>query len=512
MRRYFFVVAGCAAATVLAAVWACSSSSSGGNSFAEAGPEAGPMLTLGIPCTDMQSDIYAAPGSLSKYPDGAIVKCYDAGAVTLDQLNKIVNQGSPGYQGTPLTSGAHVYDILYVTQRGDLPATLGWATAAVLVPDTPRTVPLPVVAALHAMSGIAANCAPSKTPLTKLQNAFWGLDYAHMVLPLVGSGYIVVAPDFPGYAGYGQIGNSIQGYGSAQDMARSTLDSMRALVTMFGSGVMTPGVDGGAPTSKLVLVGDGIGANGALVAASIVHDARNPYAPDLGKVAGIALYDPLWISPRIHGSLFMGADGGSIIGNGEGTLAVWYHYTNGELMDGIGHGGDVFQDGAAPNVKAFVDKECTAFTYPELVDAGMTVDDIFDPNYAADILAAVPEGGTCDMAMDPVTCSKWLQRFDNDRPHIAGVTAPVFVAYGGHDQILTPDWAKCAFDRFRADLLRFEVCYDSAQGSAGIVSTQSSFVNDWIAHQTLGGDNPSPCAAQDESAIKETCNQSVPNN
>ena len=515
MRRHLFVFAGFVGTCAIGAVvWACSGGSSGNGGTMEAGPETGLTLTLNIPCADMQTQIYSAPGtlqSLNKVANGTVLHCFDNGALALPDLNKIVKGGSPGYQGTDLTSGAHVYDILYVTQRGDAAASLGWSTAAVFVPDTPRAVPLPVIAAVHANTGAAQKCTPSKAPLKTIGTQFWGYDYAHLVMPLVGAGYIVVVPDFPGYAGYDQIGNPPQAYAGAWDMAFSTIDAIRAVINMFGSGVMSG--DGGT-SSKLALVGDGIGANGALAAAGLQANRQNPYAGELGKFSAIALYDPLWISQRVNAAYFMGGGdgGGGIDSNGPGTLSVWYHYTHGELMDGVGHGSDVFSEAGAPLVKKFVDNECVAFQYPELVDAGMTVDDIFDPNYAADILAAVSEGGTCDMAMDPDTCNKWLTRFDNDRPHIAGVTTPVFIAYGGHDPILTPDWAKCVFDRLRADLVKFDVCYDSTANGASIVSTEASYVNDWLAFKTMGGDDPGPCQAQDEMALKATCNQLVPNN
>src|SRR5579883_1430777 len=183
MRHILFLLAGCVGASAMGAVWACSSNSSGGGGQPDSGPgDTGPApLTLNIKCADTQSQIYAAPGtltSLSKDPDGTVVHCYDNGDTSLADLDKIVKGGSPGYQGNDLTSGAHVYDILYVTQRGDSTASLGWATAAVFVPDAPRANPLPIVAAVHANVGVAPKCTPSKTPLKSLSQQFWGYDYA----------------------------------------------------------------------------------------------------------------------------------------------------------------------------------------------------------------------------------------------------------------------------------------------------------------------------------------------
>src|SRR5438132_342793 len=70
--------------------------------------------------------------------------------------------GGEGYQGKPFTSGAHVYRILYRTERGDAANSAGYSSAIVYVPDTPRTGPAPVVVASHGSRGQAAKCAPSK--------------------------------------------------------------------------------------------------------------------------------------------------------------------------------------------------------------------------------------------------------------------------------------------------------------------------------------------------------------
>src|SRR6202011_2483684 len=103
-------------------------------------------LTLASACTDSIESIYADPGPLPA-GNGTIIRCAkekDISAADLyasAQANVSRDTGggqNVGYQGKAFTSGAHVYRVLFTTERGDTAKTHGYESARVLIPDTPR--------------------------------------------------------------------------------------------------------------------------------------------------------------------------------------------------------------------------------------------------------------------------------------------------------------------------------------------------------------------------------------
>ena len=215
----------------------CSSSpdSSGGDAGDAAVSDAtvgGNYLPEGNPCTDSISAIYADPGDVSAQPKGAILKCAHDQDLTADELLAAAkapgDAGETGYTGRAFTSGAHIYRVLYRTERGDqtLDGTPGYSSALVLLPDTPRAPRSPVVVASHGSRGQGPQCAASMlAPAAADVNG----DFIHQVYPLVGFGYAVIAPDLAGYANFGAAGNPPSAYADTADVGKSTLDGARAL-------------------------------------------------------------------------------------------------------------------------------------------------------------------------------------------------------------------------------------------------------------------------------------------
>jgi pimeloyl-ACP methyl ester carboxylesterase len=487
MRRIALALIAAASGGSLAAIWACAKSDS---SVGDDGGSDAPAVAFSLagPCSDPIDAIYSDPGDIAPNKPGEILHCEtDKKALSLSDVQTQANSGSPGYSGDPLTSGAKVYHVMYRTARGNSVSTPtpGFSSATVYVPDTPRAPTLPAIVASHAMTGVGPACTPSKA--TNFTQVYYGYDYLHLVYSMVGAGYPVIVPDLPGFASYGQTGNPPMGYLAAQDLAQATLDAARALQKMFSAGI----------SKDVILVGHELGG-----AASLSALALSPqYAPEL-KIAGVAVYGPLWFSPRLYGGMFGSDAGTALAGNGEPSMAVWYHYTHGELLDGRGHGGDIFAPSVRDGIKKFIDTDCYAADYPELDGLGSTVNDLFDPGYVKAIENAV-QTGTCDPGDASAACQTWLGRFDTDRPHITGNAArvPIFVAYGGRDINITPDLMVCAFDRLKTDVgTNLHVCYDPNQTGPGIVATQASHVNAWIAARTLGKPEPDPCPL-DQNAI-----------
>ncbi|MEO6572500.1 MAG: alpha/beta fold hydrolase, partial [Polyangiaceae bacterium] len=470
---------------------ACSSSSTTGTPVTmttdDAGGDAGPTvgnLSLEVPCMDTMDAVFADPGPLPAVAPplrGNIVKCSQGADIGKDAL--LAAAIADGYVGRPFTSGAHVYRVLYRTERGTDPATPGVSSAVVFIPDTPRAAPLPVIVVSHGTTGQAKVCSPSKKDPVDA-------DVRLMSYPLVGSGYVAIAPDLAGYAGAPD--SLLGGYAGAVDVGKSTLDGARALRTMVPSSV----------SEKVVIIGHSQGGHTALSALAISDPAS--YGSG-GTVVGVVGYAPLWLSQRSWGALLKLAavypihDAPLI-----NAVSVWYHYTNGELMN-PGHGLDVFADSAKAGIKHFVENDCGMNTYPELEALGTTATDLYTPEFNTAIAAAAAISGTCPS--DPAAaalCQKWLDRYAADRPHLTGSAAhvPILINYGGQDTTIGPDRMKCVIDRLTTDQANFKVCVDPTANHTGVVRTRADYTNDWIANVALGEKAAEPCAL-DQSSLTD---------
>ena len=475
----------------VAAVVACSSSSSPnaaatdsgtGDTATEAG---GGNFAVEVPCTDSVDSVYGDPGTTwQSLPKGGIIKCHKDPDIAKADLQATASAatgadgGAPGYPGQ-MKSGAHVYRVLYRTERGDTAASPGYSSATVYVPDTPHAAKLPVIAAAHGSRGQAAKCAPSKNDPAA---ADVEPDYYHLVYPLVGAGYAVIVTDLPGYANYGAPGNPPSAYANAADVGKGTLDSARALRAMFSQSL----------NGNVVLTGHSQGGGSALAALAI----SDTYGSG-GTVVGVAVYAPLWLPARAYGALLL-APGSYPIGFDDAPpiVSLWYHYTVAELLDGQGHGIDLFQASKQSVVKSFVDNDCWTDHYPDLNAAAMSDNELFDPAYANAIKgpAAGLGGGDCG---GNALCQKWMDRFNKERPHLTGNAAqvPILLSWGGQDTTMKPDFMSCVFDRLgtKGDNANYKVCYDPSATHGSIVALQADHVIGWIAAKSLGEAMPADC-------------------
>jgi pimeloyl-ACP methyl ester carboxylesterase len=508
LASFVFVMAGGAAGGAAA----CSSSGGGGAPSADGGPdgttvEAGEggvavSFTPVNPCTDSIDSIYADPGDVSGFAKGDIIKCaHDADytAAALLATAKVPagpgigswpadagDAGTPPYSGKDFTSGAHVYRVLYRTERGDANSSPGYSSATVFIPDTPRkgaTTALPIVLAAHGSRGQAGRCAPSKAdPAAYEVNA----DFIHLVYPFVGFGFPVIAPDLAGYANYGAARNPPSAYDAVNDVGKSNLDGARALRKLIPAGL----------TDKIIITGHSQGGYTALDTLTL----SDSYGVD-GTIAAVAVYTPLWVSQRAFGAIFNLPDsyGSMALNPNNVAVAIWYHYTHSELLDGPGHGIDLFQPSKQALIKSFVDNDCWSPQYPELLDAGASANDFFLPSYVSAIeLPATPlGGGNCN---GNALCQTWIDRMTADYPHITGNDAqiPILLWYGNGDGTIPPVLAQCIFNRLSSDNANYKVCYDPdpAAGHSGPPAVDNNYVVDWVAQQALGDPAPTePCQA-----------------
>ena len=456
-----------------------SSTVEGGGGEAGGGEGGSAGFAPTIPCTDSIASVYADPGDVSKLAKGAIIKCahdQDLTASALLALAQVQDAFmTPPYSGKPFTSGAHVYRVLYRTERGDPANSPGYSSALVLLPDTPRAGTLPVVVASHGSRGQAGACAPS---MLNVAAAVVNADFIHQAYPLVGFGYAVIAPDLAGYANFGGAGNPPSAYAGTEDVGKSTLDGVAALRNVVPTASLT---------QQIVIVGHSQGGHTALSALSLAGTY-----PVSGNIAAVAVYAPLWFSARGFGALLLEPMSYGFAESAGGTISLWYHYTHTTLLDGPDSGFPIFNQAKLPVVQSFVNNDCWAESYPDLLDAGASANDFLTAAYANSIgLPATPIGaGNC--SGDPV-CTTWLARMTADWPHLTGAAAktPILVEYAFDDTTLTPDLAQCAFNRLSTDAVNYTVCYDPKPvGHSGSVAAHADYVADWIAQQTLGGGAP----------------------
>jgi pimeloyl-ACP methyl ester carboxylesterase len=480
---------------------ACSSSTVTGAPASDASPPleaavGGFALELG--CTDAIDAIYTDPGALPALDDssrGAIVKCAVDVALTKEALQAEATR--IGYTGRPFTSGARVYRILYRTERGNSPPTAGYSSALVLLPDNPRAgAGLPVIVASHGSRGQGSRCTASKAD--PVDDGVKG-DFEAQVFSIVGGGYAVIAPDLAGYAAYGAANNPPSAYALTADVGKSTLDGARALRKLVPHSV----------SDKVVLVGHSQGGHTALSA----HALAQTYGAG-GTLVGTAVYAPLWWNEATFGALLALPTTYPIATDPTvNAVSVWYHYTHAELLDGTGHGGDIFQHPA--DIKAFVDGTCWGSPYPALQAHGeATALDIYKPEFVASVKNMAALGAGCPMtdggASDPV-CETWKKRYADDRPHLTGAAAstPIFLLYGGADTTIPPGRMSCVLERLHKDNANFSVCWDRSADHGGVVRAHADYVNDWIASVALGAQMPAPCA-QGESAIVDDAGSPIP--
>ena len=189
----------------------------------------------------------------------ASFSCLSFSAVSAQQAGELVS--AEPVVNTP--SGMQAWKIAYWTTDGKgRPLTV---TGMVVAPR--EAIPLKrrdVLAWTHGTLGVATQCAPSLSP------AFWTHSPG---LEGVRSGYVVVAPDYPGLGSGG-----VHPYLVGEDTGRSVLDAVRAARSIAGA----------AAGERFAVWGESQGGHAALWTGQI---ARR-YAPEL-QLVGVAAAAPV---------------------------------------------------------------------------------------------------------------------------------------------------------------------------------------------------------------------------
>ena len=492
---------------------------SGTGDAGAAGASGEELFGLGIACEDDAADLYGDPGELSEQ-QGKVLRCVDDGEVSEGEIAELLGglavdtSDDPDgvrntYQGQMPQGGAHLYRVLYRTERGN--GEPGAAVAVMYVPSPAPKAPVPLVLLARGSRGQAPGCAPSRYvpgPVVAEDNRDGGYvqrDLDSMVWPLVASGYAVAVTDSAGYANYGAEGNPPAGYADAQDAGKSFLDSGHALRQLLPEGT----------TDDVLMVGLSQGGHTVLSSLQVANDYAAP-----GTIRGAAVYSPLWFAQRAWAVAAspLGEFAGLFLNQSSAVpVSIWYHYTHAELHDGPGEGVKLFKPELQSAVKDFVDNICWSASYKELADA------VVDPPEAGisagtffteEFVAAVGEPAfnrTCEESPDVPLCEKWLGRYRDDHPVLTGEAAkvPLLLAYGLKDTTINPSRFKCGVEKLEMSDNELTFCIDPEANHGGIVLTQSDYVNQWLGSRVSGDEVTLECPST--AVPKDGCDGLLPN-
>jgi hypothetical protein len=454
-------------------------------------PSRGPIEPASA-CEDDEADLYGDPGGLPS-ERGAILRCVDDGLISREEVAERLaslesdTTAADGvrntYTGPMPEGGTHRYRVLYRTERGN--GAAGYAVAQIFLPEAPRAPTLPLVLLARGSRGQAPGCAPSRIehtdePIDTSDNAdgrYVQDDFESMLWPLAGAGFAVIATDSAGYANYGAPGNPPSGYAEVQDMGKSFLDSAHALKRFAPD----------ATSDEVAMVGLSQGGHTVLGSLSVANDYPAP-----GPIVAAAVYSPLWFAQRAWGIVMTEVAvqvAGVVLNESAGVpVSFWYHYTHAEMFDGPGSGVELFKPEVRDAIREFVDTTCWSERYEALADGGRSKASEF---FADDLVAAVGDAalaGNCDSSPDPALCEKWMERYRDDHPVLTGDAAavPILIAYGLKDTTIEPARFQCGVDKLEQGDNPLEFCVDPEANHSGIVLRQSAYVNEWLAHRTLG--------------------------
>jgi pimeloyl-ACP methyl ester carboxylesterase len=451
-------------------------------------------IVVSVSCDDAPGSTYADPGSaLASASDrGSILRCAHDGVLAATDVDRLAR--TAGYLGATLVSGAEIVRVLYRTERGTEPPGPGFASAVVLLPDNPHSASLPVIVVAHGTVGEAPGCPPSRETPTQDATYLAELGYA-----LVGAGYVVILPDFAGYAGFGATKNPPPGYHASADEAKSVLDAARALRALSPSTF----------THGTILVGHSQGGHAVLSAL-----AMHPSYGSGGDLLGVVAYAPSWFAMNSFAAMILTPASFPTSTEADAVAAsVWYHYSHAELLDGPGSGPLLFAASKRDAIRTFFEGSCDPAA---LATIGTTIGDLFDPTFATAVPLNAALGLDC---LGGGQCQKWIDRYRADRPHITGdsLPVPVLVVHGDADDWIPPERAKCGFDRLASDGANATVCIVPGAKHDPVVGARAEFVNRWIAWRTLGGVDPGACgpgveALHDAMGGAAACSVPPPNN
>jgi pimeloyl-ACP methyl ester carboxylesterase len=262
--------------------------------------------------------------------------------------------------------GVMTHSVRYRTQdRGQAVE----ATGLVIFPDVPDAETLPMVLWLHPTAGFSDACAPSGSGIV---GAAFPVLFASM-------GFVVVAPDYLGMAGWGAPSQQPHPYVVAEPTAVASLDMLRAAVSLAES----EGTLAKPDPDRVIYWGASQGGHAALWA-----DRYAPhYVPEFTAVGSIA---------AVPASDLVALAALGVAESGPATLGIAANLTAASRWYDTGHAlSEILAEGMDEALVALMDESCDDFSsLGELSE----VTDLFTP----EAISALSTG-TAD-SLEPWSC------------------------------------------------------------------------------------------------------------
>jgi alpha-beta hydrolase superfamily lysophospholipase len=430
-------------------------------------PPLGEWTTMPAGCTDAADAIYASPAQLPA-ARGAIVHC-SLGDL-LDQATVQQELADSGAEGVTAQTGVRVVKLAYRTERSNGAPAL--SSAIVYLPETPRSLPAPIVLIGRSTSGLADSCAPTKEDLPQ----------ANLALPFAARGFAVISPD---YAGLGTDGT--HSYLDNHDEVGQLFDGALALAALEPAGV----------------VGDAVGAVGYSQGGGIVLSAQALEFSITGKrtLEAIAALAPEWpISTRSFGYEDVLRNPGQftgLAGLAPPTVTVLRHY--GFLINRMGMaGGEAFPADERDSIIGSINSLCTVPLGGALGAQQPKLADLVDDAFRLQVLACID--GTAGCTGLGQAFHQWLLAdvVTADRDG-----APVLIVQGLADQVMpAAGEAACDADKLRVEGVFPTICSDQTATHDSILEKKIEHVVAWVEATATGATAPT-CSSQ----TLPTCNR-----
>jgi acetyl esterase/lipase len=337
-------------------------------------------------------------------------------------------------------AGIQAWRIRYETSDGR--GAIRQVTGIVAGPrEAPPAAARPVIAWSHGTWGVAERCAPSLSP--KVLEDTPGLKEA------VATGYVVVAPDYPGLGSAGA-----HPYLVGADTAQSVLDAVRA----------ARAIPGAAAGSRAVVWGESQGGHAALWTGALVRR----YAPDV-ELLGVAAAAPPTDLAR---NLAQAADPASRAMLASFTGWSWSRHFGAPL--------DVFGKKPIQSIMLrLAENNC--------IELGKT------PRLGTILGVAAVQRQVGRVQLDRV--QPWGRLLRQNSVPISGIDAPVLIVQGEADRLVAPAVTRDYARRACRTGMRLRYLSLPAAGHVDVTRTSVKERLDWIGARFAGRAMTGDCRA-----------------
>jgi alpha-beta hydrolase superfamily lysophospholipase len=423
-------------------------------------PVTAPSGPLAITCDDDAARVATRPESLAPWTEAArgdVVRCQRV--EHLDAATLAARLAAKGYDGAPPKTGVTIVRIGYRARRDDAAKKPDAITGAfVLFPDAPRATDVAVLDA-HGTIGLAAACAPTRSPTHPLN------------LALAGAGFVTVATEYQGFS----YDEPPQAWMSGEDEARALFDSASAL-TKLTTEAYHP--------KKVLLIGHSEGGHTVLAAQALARADGFPI-----PIAGVISSAPMWFGGRLFADMIGAGDGSNHdAGSRDLVWSLFYFYGHGATFSGQAEAVAAFAPARRDEIAKLLSTKCALDLDAPLGKARAA--DVYDPAFVGALKACLG-GGACT-----AEATRWVSWMKRDAPVVDPAGAPVLLWAGGADVNVTPTRARCAAEDLARTLPkgRLAVCVDpkaTHKGAhEGLLERDVDRMIGWLSARAFGDPEP----------------------